>query len=150
MRSGVGCNVGTDGKPASTKTQGKSDAQVFVENWSTVWRGQDSDPHRYMELLPEGCPLVNPISSGTREDRPQLFDGILAIEPDICVTPTRWAETADGTVLIEWVNTGALYGAPVELHGADRFTLKDGKACEGQSHFDPRPFLQAPSAAAGQ
>src|SRR5215510_7266991 len=66
------------------------------------------------------------------------------------VSPTRWAETADGTVLIEWVNTGTLCGAPVELRGADRFTLKEGKACEGRSYLDPRPFLQAPSAAAGQ
>jgi hypothetical protein len=56
------------------------------------------------------------------------------------------AETADG-VLIEWVNTGTLHGAPFELRGADRFTLRDGKAPEGfpisirgrSSNGDPEP-----------
>jgi hypothetical protein len=35
-----------------------------------------------------------------------------------------------------------LNGARVELHGADRFTLREGKATEGRSYFDPRPFLE--------
>jgi SnoaL-like domain len=117
-------------------------SQAFVETWSQVWRGPDSDPHRYMELLHEGCRLVNPISSGTREDLPQIFQAFLAVEPDIRVMPTHWAETPDGSVLIEWVNKGTLRGAPFELHGVDRFTLRDGKAIEGYSYFDPRPFLE--------
>jgi ketosteroid isomerase-like protein len=116
------------------------DAQSFVDAWSKVWRGRDTDPHRYMELLHPGCPLIHPLGRGTREDLPQIVASFLAIEPDIRVVPTRWAETADG-VLIEWVNTGTLRGAPFELRGADRFTLRDGKATEGYSYFDPRPFL---------
>lgn len=116
------------------------DAASFVKNWSNVWRGRDSDPQLYMGLLHEGSRLVNPISAGTREDLPQIFEAFLDVEPDIRVVPTRWAETADG-VLIEWVNTGTLHGKPFELHGADRFTLSDGKASEGFSYFDPRPFL---------
>jgi ketosteroid isomerase-like protein len=117
-----------------------SDAASFVESWSEVWRGRDSDPRRYMELLHEGCPLINPISPGTREGLPAIFEAFLALEPDIRIVPTRWAETDDG-VLIEWRNTGTLRGAPFELHGADRFTLRDGKASEGVAYFDPRPFL---------
>jgi hypothetical protein len=118
-----------------------SDAESFVDTWSKVWRGPDSDPRLYMELLHGGCPLINPLSRGTREDLPKIFEAFLEVEPDIRVVPTRWAETEDG-VLIEWVNTGTLHGAPFELRGVDRFTLKEGKASEGVSYFDPRPFLE--------
>jgi ketosteroid isomerase-like protein len=121
-----------------------SDAQTFVETWARVWRGPDSDPELYMSLLHEGCPLVNPISPATREDLPSFVEAVLAVEPDIRVVPTRWAATDDG-VLIEWVNTGTLRGAPFELHGADRYTLENGKATEGYAYFDPRPFLADPS-----
>jgi ketosteroid isomerase-like protein len=117
-----------------------SDARSFVEAWSQIWRGADSDPDLYMQLLHPGCPLINPISPGAREDLPQTVKAFITLEPDLRVVPTRWGETADG-VLIEWLNTGTLRGEPFELRGADRFTLRDGKAVEGYSYFDPRPFL---------
>ena len=117
-----------------------SDAQRFVEAWSTVWRGPDSDIELYMSLLHEGCPLINPISPGKREDLPQIFEAFMRVQPDIHVVATRWGETTDG-VLIEWVNTGTRNGEPFELRGADRYTLRDGKGAEGWSYFDPRPFL---------
>ena len=122
-----------------------TDAQSFVDSWSRVWRGRDSDPQLYMSLLHQGCVLINPLSAGTREDLPKIVEAFLAVEPDIRVVPTRWGETADG-VLIEWVNTGTLHGPPFELRGADRFTLRDGKASAGYSYFDPRPFLEGQEA----
>jgi ketosteroid isomerase-like protein len=122
-----------------------TEAEAFVESWSQVWRGPDTDVRLYMELLHEGCPLINPISPIKREDLPRLVEAVLETEPDIRVVPTRWAETEDG-VLIEWVNTGTLHGAPLELRGTDRYTLKDGKATEGHAYFDPRPFLDAQTA----
>jgi hypothetical protein len=117
-----------------------TEAQAFVENWSKVWNGGDSDPELYVTLLHEGCSLINPLDPVTREDLPKFVEAVLEIEPDIRVVPTRWAETDDG-VLIEWVNTGTVHGARFKLSGADRYTLKDGKATEGYSYFDPRPFL---------
>lgn len=119
-----------------------TEAEAFVQNWSKVWRGRDSDAQLYMELLHEGCPLINPINPITREDLPAFVEAVLEAEPDIRVVPTRWAGTDDGSVLIEWVNTGTLHGAPLELRGADRYTLRDGKATEGHAYFDPRPFLE--------
>jgi ketosteroid isomerase-like protein len=98
-----------------------------------------------MELLHEDSPLINPISEVTREELPDFFEAVLAVEPDIRVVPTRWAATVDG-VLIEWINTGTLQGDPFELRGADRYTLEDGKATEGYAYFDPRPFLNAQAA----
>jgi hypothetical protein len=118
-----------------------TEAESFVDSWSNVWRGSDSDPQLYMGLLHEGCPLINPISESRREDLPTFIEAFLELEPDVRVVPTRWCETADG-VLIEWVNTGTLHGAPFELRGADRYTLCDGKATEGVAYFDPRPFLE--------
>jgi len=117
-----------------------ADSHSFVDSWSKVWRGRDSDPQLYLSLLHEGCPLINPISEIRREDLPTFMEAILEMEPDIRIVPTRWGETADG-VLIEWVNTGTLYGVPFELHGADRYTLRDGMGSEGYSYFDPRPFV---------
>jgi hypothetical protein len=135
-------------EPASLVAEpwGMSNAHTFVDTWSKVWRGSDSDPALYMSLLHDGCPLINPISAGKREDLPEIFEAFLRVESDIRVVPTRWGQTADG-VLIEWVNTGTLRDAPFELRGADRFTLRDGKAIEGYSYFDPRPFLDGQGSA---
>jgi ketosteroid isomerase-like protein len=119
-----------------------TEAEAFVESWSRVWRGRDSDPQLYMELLHEGCPLINPINAIRREELPRFMEAVLELEPDIRVVSTRWAETDDG-VLIEWVNTGTLGGTPIEVRGADRYTLRDGKGSDGYSYFDPRPFLEA-------
>jgi hypothetical protein len=94
-----------------------------------------------MDLHHKGCPLINPLSEGAREDLPRIIDAFLRLEPDLRVVPTRWGPTADG-VLIEWVNTGTLHGVPIELRGADRYTLRNGRASEGHSYFDPRPFLE--------
>jgi SnoaL-like domain len=85
----------------------------------------------------------------TREDLPEFFEAVLDIEPDIRVVPTRWADTED-RVLIEWLNSGTVHGAPFELSGADRYTLGDGKATEGVAYFDPRPFLDGQAAPSDQ
>jgi hypothetical protein len=76
------------------------------ESVSTVW-----------SCCTRGCPLVNPLNTITRERLPEFFTAVSAIEPDIRVAPTRWAETDDG-VLIEWVNTGTLQSDALELRGA--------------------------------
>ena len=117
-----------------------NEARAFVDGWSKVWNGCDSNAGLYMDLLHEGCPLINPINPIKREDLPGFTTPVLEMEPDIRVVPVRWAATDDG-VLIEWVNRGTVRGARFELYGADRYTLRDGKAAEGYSYFDPRPFL---------
>jgi hypothetical protein len=46
-----------------------TEAEAFVENWSRVWRGPDSDPQLYMELLHyEGA--VAAYRSRSRTERP--------------------------------------------------------------------------------
>ena len=58
-----------------------TEAEAFVQNWSKVWRGRDSDAHLYMELLHEGCPLINPINPITREDLPAFVEAVLEQNP---------------------------------------------------------------------
>jgi hypothetical protein len=41
-----------------------------------------------------------------------------------------------------------LGGTPFEIRGVDLYTLRDGKASEGVSYFDPRPLLRDEPAAA--
>jgi SnoaL-like domain len=116
--------------------------EEFVERWSRVWNGPDSDPELYLSLLHPGCRLTNPMSPITREELPQFMGSILAMVPDIRVVPIQWAETAEG-VVIEWLNTGTLHGEPFQIRGVDIYTLQDGKGSEGISYFDPRPLLRA-------
>jgi ketosteroid isomerase-like protein len=131
----------------TTTSTTMSDAQTFVQNWLRVWR--DRDGQAYAELLHEDCVLDNPITQIPREQLPQFVDSLLAVWPDHRITATRWAATDDG-VLIEWVATGTLLGSPIELRGADRYTLRDGKVVEGVAYFDPRPVLERQQAAADQ
>ncbi len=98
-----------------------------------------------MSLLHEGCRLINPYEEIRRESLPAFMASVLQAEPDIRVEPVRWAETSDG-VLIEWVNRGTVNGASLEIHGADRYVLRDGKAVVGRAYFDPRPFIEAVAA----
>jgi hypothetical protein len=139
------CRSVTASPNIETEVTEMTEAGAFVEKWSTVWRGSDSDVELYMQVLHEGCPLINPLNPTTREDLPQFFESVLDVVPDIRVVPTRWSETEDGSVLIEWVNTGTLDGSPIEIRGVDRYTLRDGKATEGYSYFDPRPLLVGPA-----
>ena len=128
-----------------------SDARTFVENWLRVWR--DRDGQAYAELLHEDCVFDNPITRIPRDQLPQFVDSLLAVWPDHRITATHWAATSDGEllhVLIEWVATGTLLGSPIELRGADRYTLRDGKVVEGAAYFDPRPVLERQQAAPGQ
>jgi hypothetical protein len=119
-----------------------------------------------MDLLHEGCPLINPINEIKREDLPEFMAALLEMEPDLSVVPTMWAETDDG-VIFEWVNQGTLNGKPLELRGVDRYVLEDGKATAGYAYsirgpssrrnrrirrvtVTPRPLVrEAPRARAG-
>ena len=115
-------------------------AGTFVERWTAIWR--DHDGEGWPELLHEDGVLRNPIGELKRSDLPGYMAGLVASIADHRIRPLRWGATEDG-VLIEWVMTGTRGGAPFEIHGADRFSLRDGRAVEGVAYFDPRPLLEA-------
>jgi hypothetical protein len=116
-----------------------SDAERFVERWTEIWR--EFDTSRFPELFhPEGTLLhptmPRPIS---REQEPLFMEGLKRAMPDLELRPTRWGPTDDG-VLIEWRITGTLAGGPIEIVGADRFTLRGDRATEGIAYFDTYPI----------
>jgi hypothetical protein len=115
-----------------------SEARAFVDRWSRIWA--DHDGPGWPQLLHEGGVLRNPLGEVARADLPGYMEALVAMAPDHRIAATRWGETPDG-VLIEWVMTGTLPGGPVEIRGADRFTLRDGRATEGIAYFDPGPWV---------
>ena len=121
---------------------GKTEAETFVQDWERAWRERDGQA--YADLLHDGCVLENPWSPVTRDELPAFVDAMLATMPDHRIAAVRWGETSDG-VIIEWHLTATLPGGPIDLRGADRFTLRDGKAVDGVAYCDPRQFneLQA-------
>ena len=135
----------------TAEARAMADAQAFVDNWHKAWR--DRDGQAYAELLHEDAVLYPPLGAMTREQLPQFVDALLAVWPDHRIEVTRWAATREGElvhVLMEWVATGTLPGGPIELRGADRYTLRDGKVTEGVAYFDPRPLLERQQAPTDQ
>jgi ketosteroid isomerase-like protein len=115
-----------------------SEVKEFVEQWSRVWAAHDGDS--WPQLVHEGCVLRNPLGAVARHDLPGYMANLVRAMPDHTLTATSWGETADG-VLIEWVMTAG----GVEIAGADRFTLRDGRATDGVAYFDPTPMITAMS-----
>jgi steroid delta-isomerase-like uncharacterized protein len=115
-----------------------SEVKEFVEQWSRIWAAHDGAS--WPELLHEGCVLRNPFGTVARADLPGYMANLVRGMPDHTLTATSWGETAGG-VLIEWVMTGG----GVEITGADRFTLRDGRATDGVAYFDPTPMIAAMS-----
>jgi hypothetical protein len=63
-----------------------TDAQSFLDRWSMVWNGPDSDPQLYMELAPaRGVPLINPSTRQRAKACRSFIEAVLAVEPDIHV-----------------------------------------------------------------
>lgn len=114
-----------------------SEAEAFVEQWSRIWR--EHDGVAWQDLLHPECVLRNPLGQVTRADLPGYMANLVRGVPGHGLAATRWGETADG-VLIEWSMTGTFAGRAVEIRGADRFTLRDGRATEGFAYFDPAPM----------
>ena len=128
---------------ARRTTTGRSEAASFVARWTAIWREHDGES--WPDLLHDGCVLRNPIGEVKRQDLPAYMTSLVSGIEEHQIKPIRWGETADG-VLIEWEMSGRLPGGAFEIHGADRFTLRDGRAVDGIAYFDPRPLLQERSA----
>jgi ketosteroid isomerase-like protein len=114
-------------------------AERFVATFSEIWA--DPDPSRFNEILSENGTLLHPGMKAPLPGSqvPAYVERITRSFPDISLRVKRWAASGDD-VLIEWTITTTLAGSRVEVPGADRFTLRDGRAIEGVAYFDTLPL----------
>ena len=69
--------------------------------------------------------------------------------PDFRAELERWS-AAGNAVFLELTLRANVGAREVRVPAVDRFLLRDGRAVERVSFFDPRPFLEALGAAAPQ
>lgn len=117
------------------------DPVAFVRRFQHMW--QAPQPEQFAALFTHDATLLHPTMDQPlpREAIPGYVEQLKALAPDIRLEIDRWA--AQGReVLIEWTITASYHGDPVELKGADRFTLRGDHAVEGVAYFDTLPLWQ--------
>jgi uncharacterized protein (TIGR02246 family) len=121
-----------------------AEAADFVDRFQAAWKARDLDSfagliHDDVDALFPGMPEPMP--------KPGVVDWLRAAIttfPDVELTVQRWARTGD-SVLIEWESTASVPGSGERLAwgGADRFTLRDGRADVERVYFDTAPVSAA-------
>lgn len=112
-----------------------SDADQFVRDFKRMWSAPD--PGQFAALWDAEGTLFHP-SMAARISASEIPDYVRKIQlmvPDIRLEVLSWAARGD-VVLIEWEITGTFRGALTSWRGADRFTLRNGRAIEGVAYFD--------------
>jgi ketosteroid isomerase-like protein len=119
-----------------------SSARDFVDAFERFWRAPSVDA--LDGLLTEDVLLqqpVEPTSRGLAAGK-RAFARMFATVPDLHAVVDRWTATDDG-VLIEFRLMGTVGGSPIEWPAVDRFVLRNGRASQRTSYFDPTPLLRA-------
>jgi uncharacterized protein (TIGR02246 family) len=122
-----------------------TEAQGFVQRWEEAWREPSA---RFPTLFHEDGTLFQagmerPIG---RAEIGAHVAAHLASIPDFTVRARRWA-ASDDDLFIEWTARGTLPGSPAprDLHGASRFTLRDGLIAEEIAYFDTAVIAGQPA-----
>jgi hypothetical protein len=127
----------------------ESVAGQFVDGFATAWA--DPTPDRLAALLDPDIRLVAPLTRTTNglEAAKAEFARLLALLPDLRGEVHRWSET-EQFVLIDFTLAATVGRRTLRWDLIDRFQLRDGRALERISYFDPLPivtaFLTQPSA----
>lgn len=121
-----------------------AEAAGFVERFEAAWRERDSEA--FAELLDDDVDALFP-----GMDEPTGKQGALdwlraavTTFPDVEIGVKRWARAGE-SVLIEWESTATVPGSDQRLTwgGADRFTLRGGRAVQERVYFDTAPVSAA-------
>lgn len=117
-----------------------ADAADFVARFAEFWT--HPDPDDLTRLLTDDVHLVQPLSPPTRgiDAAHAAFRRLFAQFPDLHARVDRWRGD-DTYVFIEFHLIVTLGKTVVEWPAIDRFTLREGKASERVSYFDPLPLL---------
>ncbi|MFC6881445.1 MULTISPECIES: nuclear transport factor 2 family protein [Actinomadura] len=116
------------------------DAEQFVADFIDFWN--DPSPQRIPEILHPDVVLTQPLAAPMRGIAAvqEEFRRIWRFLPDLHVQVDRWR--GDGDVLFIELRLRAHAGGElVEWPGIDRFVLRDGKAVQRMTYFDPLPVL---------
>lgn len=128
--------------PAATTQTPPATSAEFVDRFAAGWR--DPSPEAFMPILHEDIRMIQPLTpdlvgySGLR----QFLRGTLALFPDLRGEVLHWGAHGDD-LFIELRLTGTLGGRPIAWTVVDRVRLRDGKATERQTYFDPAPIGRA-------
>ncbi len=114
----------------------------FVDRFAAGWR--DPSPEAFMPILHEEIRMIPPLMpdqvgyDGLR----RFLRGTFALFPGLRGEVVRWGAHGDD-LFIELRMRGTLGGRPIAWTVVDRFRLRDGKATERETIFDPAPLALA-------
>jgi ketosteroid isomerase-like protein len=118
----------------------RSNPEEFVSQFAEFWR--NPSPQRLSELLHEDVVLVQPLAApmvGIRAAQAE-FQRIWCCLPDLRAHVDRWCGGAD-VVFIEFRLHARIGSTSIEWPNVNRLTLRDGKATERVTYFDPLAIL---------
>jgi polyketide cyclase/dehydrase/lipid transport protein/SnoaL-like protein len=117
-----------------------SDPEEFVTKFADFW--SSPSPQRLTELLHPDVVLVQPLAAPMRgiEAAQAEFQRFCSCLPGLCAQVDRWC--GDGNlVFIEFRLQARIGGAVTEWPNVNRILLRDGKAIERATYFDPLAIL---------
>jgi steroid delta-isomerase-like uncharacterized protein len=121
------------------------DTLAAVRRYFDAWNARSADA--ILASLAEGGTYQDPGTGGpiSGEAIRAYVTGLWSAFPDLSFEDAGLAPTGPASAAAQWImrgtNTGSMRGLPptgktVELHGADFFTLRDGKVATVAGYFD--------------
>ena len=113
----------------------------FVGRFATFWSAPD--PEALPQLLSEDVHLEAPLTPPTdgMEAAKGIFEGLLALYPDLHAVVHRWGPHPDG-LFIECTLLATTSTGQMTVRAIDDFIVgDDGLATERVSYFDPAHLL---------
>jgi hypothetical protein len=115
----------------------------FEEGWAAPASAAAFFAH-FAPILDPGIRLVQPqmpATTGLEAFERDFVVPLFELMPDVRATVGNWASFGE-TIFIDLTITGTLRGGRrVSWHACDRVVLRDGRAVERESYFDPSPIL---------
>lgn len=124
-------------------------AETFVSTFTDFWRRPS--PQRLPELLHDDVVLIQPLAPRTAgiAEAQRQFTRFCHCLPDLHARVDRWAGESD-LLFIEFTLFARFGRDRLEWPTVNRLILRDGKAVERATYFDPLvvlpTFLRHPSA----
>jgi SnoaL-like domain len=117
----------------------------FAEGWAAPAGAREFCAH-FAPILDPGIRLIapqTPTTVGLEAFERDFAEPLFALIPDVRAKIGKWASFGP-TIFIELTISGTLLrGRAVTWPACDRVELRDGRAIERESYFDPSPLLAA-------